>query len=131
MGGKILQKWGFQTPFNPYNYLRGRVWVPTQQNSQTHSNNNSFTNFQQIVWACLTTLWGWHIVTLHNLCDFEKKKQVLYFLYIYIYTIYPVNTGKRQCSTWKDQKTSSNEPSLKSRVQKLHFKISVTEDPSG
>ena len=27
MGGKILQKWGLQPPFNLYNYLRGRVYT--------------------------------------------------------------------------------------------------------
>ena len=74
------------------------------------------------------------MVTLHNLCAFEKNEQSKFhifciYIYVYMYTIYSVNTGKRQCSTRKHQKTSSNEPSSKFRVQKLHIKISVTEDP--
>ena len=48
----------------------------------------------------------------------------------FVYTIYSVYTGKRQCSILKYQRTSSRETSSKFCVQKLHFKISVTEDPS-
>ena len=45
------------------------------------------------------------MMTLRNLYDFEKKlaKQILYFLYTY--TIYSVNTGKK---TMFNLKTSNN-----------------------
>ena len=102
----------YNLPSTP-TYLRGRVCIkscfnPLSANSTKWSYTlKQHSNYRQIVWACLTTLWGCHMVTLRNLHDFEKKlaKQVLYFLYTY--TIYSVNTGKRQCSTWKHQTTST------------------------
>ena len=127
MGEKIFQKWGLQPPFNPCNYLRARFSTEsyfntlsaTQQDGQTHSTNclSICDHFVRLAYGDTTQfVWLWK----------KLAKQVLYFLYIY--TIYSVNTRKRQFSTWKHQKTSSNEPSSKFRVQ-LHFKISVTEDP--
>ena len=137
MGGKILQKWGLQPPFNPYNYLRVRVCTksyfnPLSANPTKCPNtlkqqfiNKLSTNFLSMFDHFVRLAYG---DSAQVVCLWKKlAKQVLYFLYIY--TIYSVNTGKRQCSTWKHQKTSSNEPSSKFRVQKLHFKISVTKDP--
>ena len=34
--------------------------APTPQNGETHSNNSSAIS-QQIVWVCLTILWGWRL----------------------------------------------------------------------
>ena len=34
--------------------------MPNQQNGQTHSNNSSAVSWQ-IIWVCLTILWGWHL----------------------------------------------------------------------
>ena len=133
MGGKILQKWGLQPPFNLYNYLRGRVYTkiyfnplsanPTkwpntlkQQFVNKLSTNrlSMFDHFVRLTYGDTTqSVWLWKTLA----------KQVLHFMYIY--TIYSVNTGKKQCSTWKHQNTSSDEPCSKFRVQKLHFRISV------
>ena len=99
MGGKILQKWGLQSPFNPYNYLRVRVctksyfnplspnptkWPYTlKQFANKLSTNclNMFDHFVRLAYGDTTQfVWLWKKLT----------KQVLYFLciYIYIYILY-------------------------------------------
>ena len=138
MGGKILQKWDLQPPFNPYNYRRGRVCTKSYFNHLS-TNPTKWPNtlkqkfINKLSTNCLSMFD--HFVrlaygdTTQFVCLWKKlAKQVPYFLYIYICHLLS-KYWKRQCSTWKHQKASSNEPSSKFRVQKLHFKISVTKDP--
>ena len=83
--------------------------------------------FEHVWPLCEVEIW-WHYTICVALKNIGKASSI-FSVCIYILYIYSVNTMEKQCSTWKYQKTSSNELSLKFHVQKLHFEISVTEDP--
>ena len=113
--------------------------MPTQQNGQTHLNNLS-ENCQQIVWLCLTILWGWHIWRVKIGLLILKGKLEIFFqnfkiddtrqfvwhwkkikassiFSLYIYHL----LSKYQKKTMINLKTSK-EPSSKFRILKLLFK---------
>ena len=44
-----------------YSYASLTLWAPTSKVGQTRSNNSSAI-CRQIVWVCLTILWGWRLM---------------------------------------------------------------------
>ena len=103
MGGKILQKWDLQPPFNPYNYRRGRVCTKSYFNHLS-TNPTKWPNtlkqkfINKLSTNCLSMFD--HFVrlaygdTTQFVCLWKKISKASSIFSVHIYAIYSVNTGK-------------------------------------
>ena len=121
MGGKILQKWGLQPPFNPYIYLIGRVCTksyfnplsanPTKwPNTQTKIHEQIVDKLFEHVWPlCEVTIW-WHYTICVPLKKISKAS-----------TIFSVYIHHLLSKYWK--KTMFNLKTSKNLIKWTFFKV--------
>ena len=125
-----MQKWGLQPPFNPYNYLRGRVCTKSYFNplsaSPTKWPNTLKQQFvKKLSIICLSMFdhfvrLAYGDTTQYVLLWKKLAKQALYFLYIYIYIyiyIYHLLSKYRK-------KTMFNLKTLKNLIKWTFFEVS-------